>query len=91
MTKHVQARISGRVQGVGFRYYATHVAKGLNVVRTVRNTVDGGIEAVAEGEETALHEFLVALHRGPQAAEVTGIATAWGDPTGEFQDFSAVS
>ena len=91
MTKHVQARVSGRVQGVGFRYYATHVAQGLGLVGVVRNTADGGVEAVAEGEETQLHEFLVALHHGPQAAEVTGVATAWGEPTGEFSSFAAVS
>lgn len=91
MTKHVQARVSGRVQGVGFRYYATHVAQGLGLVGTVRNTADGGVEAVAEGEEDKLHEFLVALHHGPQAAEVTGIATAWAEPTGEFQSFAAIS
>ena len=91
MTKRVQARISGRVQGVGFRYYAVHVAQGLGLVGTVRNAVDGGVEAVAEGEEAQLHELLVALHRGPQAAEVTGVATSWDAPTGEFPDFSAVS
>ena len=91
MNKRVQARISGRVQGVGFRYFATHVAQGLSVVGTVRNTIDGGVEAVAEGEEAKLHEFLVALHHGPHAAEVTGIATAWDEPTGEFPNFAAVS
>lgn len=91
MTKRVQARISGRVQGVGFRYYATHVAQRLNVVGTVRNSADGGVDTVAEGDETVLHEFLVALHHGPSAAEVTGISTAWDDPTGEFTGFQAVS
>ena len=90
MTKRVQARVSGRVQGVGFRYYADHVAEQLGVVGTVRNTADGGIEAVAEGEEATLHEFLAALRRGPHAAEVTEVATAWDDPTGEFSGFSVI-
>jgi acylphosphatase len=91
MNKRVQARVSGRVQGVGYRYFATHVAKELGVVGSVRNTIDGGIEAIAEGDESKLHEFLVALHHGPHAAEVTGVATAWDEPTGEFQGFTATS
>ena len=91
MTKRVQARVTGRVQGVGFRYYADHVAEQLGVVGTVRNTVDGGIEAIAEGDEAHLHQFLAALRHGPHAAEVTEVATAWDEATGEFSGFSVVS
>ncbi len=91
MTKRVQARVTGRVQGVGFRYYADHVAEQLGVVGTVRNTGDGGIEAVAEGDEAKLHEFLAALRHGPHAAEVTEVATAWDDPTGEFTGFAVIA
>ncbi len=90
MTKRVQAQISGRVQGVGYRYYAAHVAGQLGVVGVVRNTLDG-VEAVAEAEEESLHEFLRALRHGPHAAEVTAVATAWDEPTGEFEGFAAVS
>ena len=53
MTKRVQARVSGRVQGVGYRYYAAHVAGELGVVGTVRNLSDGGVEAVGEAETAA--------------------------------------
>lgn len=91
MNKRVQARVSGRVQGVGFRYYAAHVAQGLGLVGTVRNTPDGCVEAVAEGDEVKLHEFLVALHRGPHSAEVTEVATAWDEPSGEFAGFIAAA
>lgn len=91
MTRRVQARVAGRVQGVGFRYYADHVAEQLGVVGTVRNTSDGGVEAVAEGDEGVLHTFLAALRHGPHAAEVTEVATAWAEPTGEFSGFSVVS
>ena len=44
-----------------------------------------------KGRKPNFNEFLVALHHGPHAAEVTGISTAWDEPTGEFQDFAAVS
>lgn len=90
MTKRVQARVSGRVQGVGFRYYAVHVARELGIVGTVQNTADGGVEAIGEGDENALNDFLAALKRGPHAAEVTEVATAWDAPTGEFADFAAI-
>lgn len=89
--KRVQAHVSGRVQGVGYRYYAAHVASGLGIVGTVRNTHDGGVETVAEGEEAKLHEFLVALRHGPHTAEVTEVATAWTEPTGEFDTFDAIA
>ncbi len=91
MTKRVEAQISGRVQGVGYRYFAAHVAGELGVVGTVRNLEGGGVEAVAEAEEASLHEFLRALRHGPHAAEVTEVAIAWDEPTGEFSGFATVS
>jgi acylphosphatase len=89
--KRVQARVSGRVHGVGYRYFATHAAEQLGVVGTVRNSADGGVEAIAEGEESTLDEFLAALRRGPHAAEVTELSTAWDEPTGEFSGFMAIA
>ena len=91
MTKRVQAQVSGRVQGVGYRYFAAHVAGQLGVVGEVRNMADGGVVAVAEAEESSLHEFLKALRHGPHAAEVTEVSTAWDEPTGEFSSFVTVS
>ena len=91
MTKRVEARVSGRVQGVGYRYFASHVARELGVVGTVQNVADGGIEAVAEAEEATLHEFLKSLRHVPHAAEVTEVAIAWGEPTGEFSNFTTVA
>lgn len=91
MTKRVEAQVSGRVQGVGYRYYAAHVARELGVVGTVRNTHDGGVQAIGEAEEESLHEFLKSLRHGPHAAEVTEMSTAWGEPTGEFTEFATVS
>lgn len=91
MAKRVQAHVSGRVQGVGFRYYAAHVAQELGVVGTVRNTSEGGVEAIAEGEAPTLENFVAALQRGPHTAEVAEVTTAWSDATGEFSRFTTVS
>ncbi len=49
------------------------------------------MEAVAEAEEATLHQFLTALRHGPHAAEVTEVATAWAEPTGDFANFTAVA
>ena len=90
--KRIQATISGRVQGVGYRYFAAHVAQRLGVGGTVRNGIDGVVEVVAEAEEATLQNFLAELRHGPSTATVTNMQVAWGEPTSEFSnDFRAVS
>ena len=60
--RHVQ--YFGRVQGVGFRYTAQHVAGKFPVAGYVRNLPDGSVELVAEGEATEVEAFLQTLARG---------------------------
>ena len=50
--------VSGRVQGVGFRYYVEDIALGMNISGWVRNLSDGTVEIDAEGEEDKLKKFL---------------------------------
>ncbi len=54
-------RYSGRVQGVGFRYTAQHLAAGCKVAGFVRNCPDGDVELVAEGEPEEVERFLAAV------------------------------
>jgi acylphosphatase len=54
---------SGRVQGVGFRYTAQHLAGGYAVAGHVRNLADGDVELVAEGEADEVERFLAAVAR----------------------------
>jgi acylphosphatase len=63
--------IFGRVQGVGFRYFAARVANRLGLVGYVKNNWDGTVEAYAIGEPTALDEFQHLLAQGPASARVT--------------------
>ncbi len=56
---------SGRVQGVGFRYQATRLARSLGVTGYVKNLYDGRVEMEAQGEETAVWDLISALHRQP--------------------------
>lgn len=87
----VQAMVSGRVQGVGYRYFAKHVAEQLGVVGTVRNSYDGHVEVIAEGELSAIESLMKELRRGPLHAEVTEIQTAFSEPTGAYHRFEAIS
>lgn len=62
--------IAGRVQGVGFRYFAEEQARAENLAGYVTNLPDGRVEAVAEGEEESVQRFERALNRGPRSAVV---------------------
>ncbi|MBY0494224.1 MAG: acylphosphatase [Cyanobacteria bacterium] len=62
--------VSGRVQGVGFRYFALDAARREGVNGYVMNHDDGSVEAVAEGESEAIERFERALRRGPSRSRV---------------------
>ena len=65
--------VSGRVQGVGFRWYAREKGEELGLGGWVRNLPDGRVEAWLEGEEGAVHAMLAWLAKGPPAARVTHV------------------
>jgi acylphosphatase len=65
--------ISGRVQGVGFRFFAENEANQLGLRGYVRNLSTGNVEVYATGEASALEEFKGRLARGPLGARVTRI------------------
>ena len=65
--------ISGRVQGVGFRFFADHWATKLGLAGYVKNRWDGTVEAYAIGDEAALAEFKARLAEGPRSARVDNI------------------
>lgn len=81
------ASISGRVQGVGFRYHARETARDLGITGYVRNRSDGTVEVLAEGEEGALRQFLSWLHTGPRLARVENVDTNWESFEGDFETF----
>ncbi|HXH65665.1 MAG TPA: acylphosphatase [Candidatus Limnocylindrales bacterium] len=63
-------RITGRVQGVGYRNFVEHTAGKLNVDGYVRNRRDGSVEVFAMGTNEELHKLRKALERGPIMAQV---------------------
>ncbi len=65
--------VKGRVQGVGYRYFAKSAAEKLGLRGYARNRDDGTVEVVAIGPEPAIEDFLGALLRGPRLSEVRGV------------------
>jgi len=66
--------VSGRVQGVGYRYFVLREAGALGVFGFARNQPDGSVEVVAEGRSEALADLETRLREGPAFAEVTAVA-----------------
>ncbi len=79
--------ISGRVQGVFFRYETRLRAIRNNVTGWIRNLPDGRVEAIFEGERENVEAMINFCHRGPPGAIVKKVEVIWENPTGEFRGF----
>ncbi len=73
MPERVHVVVTGLVQGVGFRYFVQARALKHGVGGWVRNSDDGSVEVLAEGEADAIDAFVDALRVGPRAAHVTDL------------------
>ena len=80
--------ISGRVQGVGFRWFTQEAAQREGVTGWVRNLPDGRVEAFVEGEAEAVERVDRALRRGPGGARIKDVYVDIEEPSGSFKDFS---
>ena len=90
-TARLSARIVGRVQGVGFRWWVRRRAEALGVVGWVMNADDErSVEVVAEGEAERLDELERLLHEGPDGAHVERVEARREPASGEFDRFGIV-
>jgi acylphosphatase len=65
--------VSGRVQGVGFRYFVEHAAEKIGIGGFVRNRRDGSVEVYAIGTHEQLRKLREALEKGPIMSHVSGV------------------
>ena len=79
--------ISGRVQGVAFRYYAQDIAQSLEIKGWVRNCWNGKVEIVMEGEEEKVEQLINWCYQGPGSAIVEKVGIEWEKYRGEFSTF----
>lgn len=73
--KAVRVRISGKVQGVGFRYWTRDEAVRLGLTGWVRNEEDGAVVAVIAGPDAAVTTMIERFRRGPSGASVSSVET----------------
>lgn len=71
--KTVRLRISGRVQGVGYRMWAEATARRLRLTGWVRNLTDGSVESLAQGQPKAIESFIAACRKGPALGQVSAV------------------
>ena len=79
--------IRGRVQGVGFRYYAKAKARELDLTGWVRNLPDGAVEVMAKGPVSALERFMHCLEEGPIGGSVEKADFQWFQESQELNGF----
>ena len=84
-------RITGRVQGVGFRAAMCDAAARLGVSGWVRNRADGSVEAVAHGSPPAVEGFIAWARHGPPSARVSSVEVSGvevSEDRGDYEGFA---
>jgi len=71
--------VTGRVQGVGFRYFTAGRAHMLGLTGLARNLPHGQVEIIAEGDRASLEALIAAVRRGPPGAAVRDVRVAWDE------------
>lgn len=88
MVKHCVIKVSGHVQGVGFRFQAQQKAEQLGVTGYARNCSDGAVDIEAEGETAALEQFIAWCRGGPGGASVADVEYEYTDKVRNFTSFN---
>lgn len=81
-SKRARITVSGRVQGVGYRFHTQQMARSLKIAGWVRNLPDGRVEAVFEASPDALERAIQWCHHGSPASDVREVALAYEPPEG---------
>jgi acylphosphatase len=87
----VEAVVHGRVQGVGFRYFAWREAQDLDLEGWVANEPDGSLRCLAQGPRDRVEAFLARLETGPAGALVERVSAMWMPASGALGPFAVRS
>ena len=87
-SRRLHAVVSGRVQGVNFRWHTRQRAVQLGLTGWVRNLRGGRrVEVVAEGPPDKLGDLVLYLHQGPPSSHVSEVEVKWDEASGRFKNF----
>ena len=87
-THRAHVLYTGRVQGIGFRYTAEHLALDLGLVGWVMNCPDNRVEIICEGTKEKIELFLERIRQSSLGPYIKKTVCDWEAPTNEFKDFS---
>jgi acylphosphatase len=88
MKVQYELNITGRVQGVGFRYFAAQKANEMGITGWVKNAVDGSVIIVAQGIEEEIKTYIDYLYIGPTRSRVDQISKVKFNTLSDFNNFS---
>lgn len=88
--QELHAIVSGRVQMVMFRDFATRKANKLDISGSVRNLPDGTVEVIAQGEKAQIERYIEYLNKGSVLSRVDNVAVEWRKPQKVFDSFELV-
>ena len=87
----IEVRVTGRVHGVGYRFFVKEAAEALGLKGWVQNVHDGSVEALIVGPQDAAQQLLEALKEGPPAAIVADVTSSPTTTDEELDGFHIVS
>jgi len=83
----VNIKITGKVQGVGFRYFVLRQAQELGITGWVSNKPNGDVEALAQGDKEDLEQFIAKVKQGPSFSSVDDVILNWEDGQENYTSF----
>ena len=89
-TLTVNMKITGKVQGVGFRYFVLRQAQELGITGWVSNKPNGDVEALAQGEKADLEQFIAKVKEGPSFSRVDNVNLEWMNKGEQYFGFEII-
>ena len=89
-TLTVNMKITGKVQGVGFRFFVQQQAQKLGINGWVSNKSNGDVEALAQGEKADLEQFIAKVKEGPSFSRVEDISLNWVNEAEKYFGFEII-